>query len=74
MQNLCFNIAGTFVLINKITERRQKMKYVGCPQCGHKLLEGENGSRVAVKCNKCKAIVTVEIKEDAVKLQVNKKE
>ena len=53
------------------------MRFVSCPQCGHKLLEGQNGSCVTVKCNKCKAIVTVKIEEDAVKLStqnLNKKE
>lgn len=29
------------------------MKYVNCPVCGGKLLEGEEGSRVVVKCAKC---------------------
>ncbi len=37
------------------------MKYVYCPICGHKLLEGQDGSRVNVKCNKCKSIIEVSI-------------
>ena len=47
------------------------MKYVNCPQCGHKLLEGEQGSCVVVKCNKCKSIVQVTIQSNAVKLDIN---
>lgn len=37
------------------------MKFVNCPICGHKLLEGHDGSVVKVKCNKCKSIVEVSI-------------
>lgn len=37
------------------------MKYVYCPICGHKLLEGHDGSIVRLKCNKCKNIITVSI-------------
>ena len=46
------------------------MKFVNCPQCGHKLLEGESGSSVNVKCNKCKSIVSVKIRGDSVSLSV----
>ena len=46
------------------------MKFVNCPQCGHKLLEGENGSIVNVKCNKCKSIVSVKLHDDTVTLSV----
>lgn len=46
------------------------MKFVNCPKCGHKLLEGENGSFVNVKCNKCKSIVSVKIQGDSVSLSV----
>lgn len=37
------------------------MKYVYCPICGHKLLEGHDGSVVKLKCNKCKNIIEVSI-------------
>lgn len=37
------------------------MKFVYCPICGHKLLEGHDGSLVKVKCNKCKSILEVNI-------------
>ncbi len=37
------------------------MKFVYCPICGHKLLEGQDGSNVKVKCNKCKSIIEVSI-------------
>ncbi len=40
------------------------MKFVNCPICGHKLLEGDDGSVVKVKCNKCKSIVEVGIFKD----------
>lgn len=46
------------------------MKFVNCPQCGHKLLEGESGSNVNVKCNKCKSIVNVKLLDDTVSLSV----
>lgn len=47
------------------------MKFVNCPQCGRKLLEGENGSSVTVKCNKCKSIVKVNLcADDSVQLNV----
>lgn len=44
------------------------MKFVGCPVCGHKLLEGEANSCVQVKCNKCKSVVKVTIGDDYIKL------
>ncbi len=37
------------------------MKYVYCTICGHKLLEGHDGSSVKVKCSKCKSILEVNI-------------
>lgn len=40
------------------------MRFVNCPICGHKLLEGNSGSIVRVKCNKCKSIVEVNISEN----------
>lgn len=46
------------------------MKFVNCPLCGHKLLEGENGSNVKVKCNKCKSVVNVTLNDDSVSLNV----
>ena len=50
------------------------MNYVNCPKCGHKLLEGEKGSCVNVKCNKCKSIIRVKIDSDTVNLDVIKEE
>lgn len=47
------------------------MTYVNCPKCGHKLLEGETGSKVQVKCNKCKSIVNVTIQTSGVNVVVN---
>ena len=44
------------------------MKYVNCPICGHKLLEGDDYSRVRVKCNKCKTIAEVFIGEKGVEV------
>ena len=46
------------------------MKFVNCPKCGHKLLEGESGSCVNVKCNKCKSVVNVKLHENTVNLSV----
>lgn len=45
------------------------MKYINCPICGHKLLEGNDNSLVRVKCNKCKAVVEVAISSGAVALK-----
>ncbi len=42
------------------------MKYVSCPVCGHKLLEGEPDSLVKVKCGKCKTIVQVTIGKECI--------
>lgn len=42
------------------------MKFVFCPVCGHKLLEGKNGSLVQVKRNKCKNIIEVGISEEQI--------
>ncbi len=42
------------------------MKFVTCPHCGHKLLGGDAGSCVCVKCNKCKGIFVVTIQKDSV--------
>lgn len=50
------------------------MTHVNCPNCGHKLLEGEHGSSVSVKCNKCKSIVQVKIDNQSVTLNVVKTE
>ncbi len=44
------------------------MKYVNCPVCGHKLLEGKAQSCVRVKCSKCKTIVEVSIGDNNVAL------
>lgn len=32
--------------------------------CGHKLLEGQDGSYVSVKCNKCKSVIEVDIQKE----------
>ncbi len=42
------------------------MKYVSCPVCGHKLLEGETNSYVKVKCTKCKTVSEVKITDKGV--------
>ncbi len=42
------------------------MKFVYCPICGRKLLEGKDGSLVNVKCNKCKSILEVTISQQNV--------
>ena len=44
------------------------MKFVFCPVCGHKLLEGDVGSRVRAKCSKCKQVLEVSITETLVNL------
>ena len=44
------------------------MKYVNCPVCGHKLLEGKEQSCVRVKCSKCETIVEVSIGDNNVAL------
>ena len=40
------------------------------PNCGHKLMEGEYGSCVQVKCHKCGSIIRVELKPDETVLKV----
>lgn len=50
------------------------MNYVNCPKCGHKLLEGEKGSFVNVKCNKCKSIIQVKIDNETINLEILKDE
>ena len=49
------------------------MIFVSCPACGQKLLEGEAGSRVRLKCNKCGGIVEVKLEEAGVNLTVKEK-
>lgn len=44
------------------------MKFVFCPVCGHKLLEGATGSRVRAKCSKCKEILEVTITDAGINL------
>jgi phage FluMu protein Com len=48
------------------------VKYVSCPQCGHKLLEAMSNSCVKVKCSKCNNIIQVRVKEDNVSVEVVK--
>lgn len=45
------------------------MKYFAvCPQCGYKLLKGEDGSRVEMMCPKCHEDVEVTITKESVRL------
>lgn len=46
------------------------MKYIYCPQCGRKLLEGEEGSSVQVKCTKCGLLVKASIAASEINLTV----
>ncbi len=47
------------------------MTYINCPVCGGRLLEGEEGSCVKLKCNKCGKLVRVKIKNGEVILSVD---
>ncbi len=49
------------------------MKYVNCPECGHKLMEGEECSNVQVKCVKCGAIVKANITANEILIKVKEK-
>ena len=42
------------------------MQFVNCPSCGGRLMEGEDGSRVRVKCNKCGKLVNVGIDRERI--------
>lgn len=44
--------------------------FINCPSCGHKLLEGEKGSCVTVKCSKCKSIVLVKIEDNSTNISI----
>ncbi len=46
------------------------MKYVNCPECGHKLMEGEECNNVQVKCTKCGAIIKASITASEVLIKV----
>ena len=46
------------------------MMFINCPSCGHKLLEGEKGSCVTVKCSKCKSIVLVKIEDNSTNISI----
>lgn len=49
------------------------MKYVNCPECGHKLMEGEECNNVQVKCTKCGAIIKASIKASEVLIKIKDK-
>lgn len=49
------------------------MKYVNCPECGHKLMEGEECNNVQVKCTKCGAIIKASITASEVQIKVKDK-
>lgn len=40
--------------------------YACCPICGHKLLKGENGTFVELRCPRCSNFVRITIKEQQV--------
>ena len=46
------------------------MKYVNCPECGHKLMEGEECNNVQVKCTKCGPIIKASITASEVLIKV----
>jgi len=46
------------------------MIYVSCPKCGRKLLEGEKGSTVQVKCKKCNCLLHAELQECRIVLTI----
>ena len=49
------------------------MKYVSCPQCGGRLMEGEKGSHVVIKCVKCNGLFDVYINEDRIEIKLKQK-
>ena len=46
--------------------RSEKSMYVNCPKCGHRLLEGEKGSAVRIKCVKCALLCKVTVSENGI--------
>ena len=37
------------------------MKYINCPNCGSRLLEGDDGSHIVLKCCKCSKLFEVTV-------------
>lgn len=50
------------------------MKYINCPQCGGRLLEGEEGSHVAIKCAKCGTVFEVFIGKEQIEISLRSKQ
>ena len=49
------------------------MIYVNCPRCGGRLLEGEEGSHVVIKCVKCNGLFEVVIKKEQIEISLRQK-
>lgn len=49
------------------------MIYVNCPHCGGRLLEGEEGSHVVIKCVKCNSLFEVVIDKERIEISLKQK-
>lgn len=49
------------------------MIYVNCLRCGGRLLEGEEGSHVVIKCVKCNGLFEVVIKKEQIEISLRQK-
>ena len=47
--------------------------YANCPVCAHKLIKGENGTQADIRCARCKNLVHIQIVNDIVTVNRNKK-
>lgn len=46
------------------------MKHVYCPECGHRLLTGGEGSRVVIKCGRCGKLLEAAIDKGGIAVTV----
>lgn len=51
---------------NKCFYSDKKMIYINCPKCGKRLLEGDIGSNVRIKCCNCESIFSAQILSEGV--------
>lgn len=49
------------------------MKFINCLKCGGRLLEGEEGSHVVIKCVKCSSLLEVFIGKNKVEISAREK-
>lgn len=45
------------------------MVFINCPLCGQRLLEGDEGSHVQIKCTKCGNVAKVKIGHENISIE-----